>query len=339
MTVSSAPGRKIAALSERDRVVAVRDFAHRVLRPGDDGTVVVAVEGAVVQALRFQENHRVVVLDRGDQQALGVVGIRRHHRAQAADVGEHRFRALAVGLAAVDAAAARHADRQGRGEIAGRAVAQARRFGDDLVGRRIKIIGELDLDHRAQAIGAHADRGADDAAFGNRRVEHARLAVLFLQAVGGAEDAAEIADVLAIHHDVVVAPQHHVHGRAQCLDHGHLRGLHVRIIVSHHLTPPILDVGGAGARACPCRHPRTSTPRSGRGHRPACRTVRLPFARPALRLRGRPGRDRARRPTRRRAWSGAGASGRSGRRAGSAPSRRPGGSATGSSEVEWGPAR
>jgi hypothetical protein len=120
----------------------------------DHRAVVVAVEGAVVQALGLQEDHRVVVLDRGDQQALGVVGIGRHHGAQAADVGEHRFRALAVGLAAVDAAAAGHADRQRAGEVAGRAVAQARRFRDDLVGGRIDVVGELDLDHRAQAIGA-----------------------------------------------------------------------------------------------------------------------------------------------------------------------------------------
>jgi hypothetical protein len=208
-------------LVQRDGVVAIRHFAHRVLGPGHDRTVVVAVEGAVVQALRFEEDDRVVVLDRGDQQALRVVGVRRHHRAQAADVGEQGFRALAVGLAAVDAAAARHADRQRRREVAGRAVAQARRFGDDLVGRRIEIIGELDLDDRTQAVGGHADRGADDAAFGNRRVEHARLAVFRLQAVGGAEHAAEVADVLAVDHHIVVASQHDVHGRTQGLDHGH----------------------------------------------------------------------------------------------------------------------
>ena len=71
---------------------------------------------------------------------------------------EQRLRALAVRLAAVDAAAARHADRDRRGEVAGRAVAQARRLRDDLVGGRIEVVGELDLDDRPQAVGAHADR-------------------------------------------------------------------------------------------------------------------------------------------------------------------------------------
>jgi hypothetical protein len=156
----------------------------------------VAVERAVVQALGLQEDDRVVVLDGRDQQALGVVGVARHHRAQAADLGEQRLRALAVRLPAVDAAAAGHADGERRGEVARRAVAQPRRLGDDLVRRRVEVVGKLDLHHRAQAVGAHAHGGADDAALGNRRVEHARLAVLGLQALGAAEHAAEVAHVL-----------------------------------------------------------------------------------------------------------------------------------------------
>ena len=118
---------------------------------------------------------------------------------------EQRLGALAVRLAAVDAAAARHADRDRRGEVAGRAVAQPRRLGHDLVRRRVEVVGELHLDHRPQPVGGHADRRADDAAFGDRRVEHARLAVLGLQPFGAAEHAAEVADVLAVDDDVVVA--------------------------------------------------------------------------------------------------------------------------------------
>ena len=77
---------------------------------------------------------------------------------------------------------------------------------DDLVVRRIDVVGELDLGDRPQAVDRHADRGGDDAALGDRRIEHAVLAVLALQAVGDAEHAAEVADVLA-HHD-------HATGRA-----------------------------------------------------------------------------------------------------------------------------
>src|SRR3546814_20486712 len=71
---------------------------------------------------------------------------------------------------------------------------------DQLIQARIDIGGELDFGHRAQAIGAHADRDPDDAAFVDRRVEHAGLAMFFLQARRRAEHTAEKADVLAHHH-------------------------------------------------------------------------------------------------------------------------------------------
>jgi hypothetical protein len=49
----------------------------------------------------------------------------------------------------------------------------ARRFRDDLVIGRVHVVGELDLDAGAQAIGGHADRGADDAELVDRRIEAA----------------------------------------------------------------------------------------------------------------------------------------------------------------------
>ena len=216
--------------------MCIRDRHHaaRASGPRRHGTVVVAVERAVVQPLGLQEDDRIVVLDGRDQQALGVVRVGRHHRAQPADLGEHRLGALAVRLAAVDAAAAGHADGHRRDELAHRAVAQARRFRHDLVGGRIEIVGELDLAHRPQAVGAHAHRHADDAALGDRRVEHARAAVLGLQALGAAEHSAEIAHVLAEHHHVAVTLQHHIHGRAQSLDHGHRRGRRTPIVIDSH---------------------------------------------------------------------------------------------------------
>jgi hypothetical protein len=180
-----------------------------------------AVERAVIEPLRLEEDHRVGILDRRDQQTLGVARIGRHDRLQAGDVGEQRFGALAVGLAAEDAAAGRHPDHHRAGEVAGRAIAQARGLGDDLVIGRVHVVGELDLDAGAQAIGRHADRGADDAELADRRVEAAVDAVFLLEAVGAAEDAAEIADILAIDDDIVVAAHGDVEGRADRLDHGH----------------------------------------------------------------------------------------------------------------------
>ena len=187
----------------------------------------VAVKRAVVEALGLQEDDGIVVLDRGNQQALGVIRVGGHDRAQTADLGEHGLRTLAVGLPAVDAATARHADGERAGKVARRAVAQTRCFGDDLVAGRVEIIGKLDFDHRAQAVGAHADRGADNAALGDRGVKHARAAVFFLQALGAAEHAAEVAHILAVDDHVVVAFQHHIHGRTQRLDHRHRACFHI----------------------------------------------------------------------------------------------------------------
>ena len=163
--------------------------------------------------------------------------------------------------------------RDRRGEVAGRAIAQPRRLGDDLVGGRIEVVGELDLGHRAQAVGAHADGDADDAAFGDRRVEHARVAVLGLQAFGAAEHAAEVADVLAEDDDVVVALEHHVHRRAQRLDHRHraaraagCRAAPLRragVIAQPRQIRPALALPPQVLAACPCRRPRTSSPALG----------------------------------------------------------------------------
>ena len=151
----------------------VGHVAERMAGPRHDRPFVVAVERAVVDPLRLEEDHRVVVLDGGDEQALGVVGVRRQHRLQPADVGEQALRALAVRLAAVDAAAAGHAHDERGGELGAGAVAQPRRLGDQLVERRVDVVGELDLDDRPQPVGAHAEGGADDAALGDRGVEHA----------------------------------------------------------------------------------------------------------------------------------------------------------------------
>ena len=118
---------------------------------------------------------------------------------------ENSLGALRVRLAAANAAAAGRADRNGREEFAAGAVAESRQLADDLVEAGIDVVGKLDLGDRAQAVDAHADRGADDAAFGDRRVDDAMLAVLALQAVGAAEYAAEVTDVLAEHDDAGIA--------------------------------------------------------------------------------------------------------------------------------------
>ena len=191
--------------------------------PGHRGFVRVAVEGPVVDALGLEKDDRVVVFDGRDQQALRVVGIARHHHFHAADVREDGLGTLRVRLPAADAAAARRADHDGRGEIAGAAITDARQLARDLVHGRVDVVGELDFGDGLQAVHRHADGRGDDAAFGDRRVEHAMFAVLSLQAVGDAEHAAEIAHVFAHDDHGRVARHHDVHGGVQGLDHVHLR--------------------------------------------------------------------------------------------------------------------
>src|SRR5260370_41101355 len=96
---------------------------------------------------------------------------------------------------AADTASAGRANGHRCEELTGAAIADARQFADDLIEARIDIIRELNLGDGAQAVHAHADRGGDDAALGDGRVDDAMLAVLALQSLGGAEHAAEVADV------------------------------------------------------------------------------------------------------------------------------------------------
>ena len=194
-----------------------------MLGPWNGGLVRMAGERAVIEPLRLEKDDRVIVLDRRDQQALGVVGIRRNDGLEATDVGEQRLRALAVGLPAIDAAAARHADHDRRKELAARPVAEPRRLGHDLVVAGVDIVGELDFGDRPKPISAHADRHADDSRFVDRGVEAARLAVFALQPVGAAKDAAEIADILAEHDHPLVLGHLAIHGVADRLDHRHSR--------------------------------------------------------------------------------------------------------------------
>ena len=56
-----------------------------------------------------------------------------------------------------------------------------------MVGGGIDVVGELDLDDGPQTVRSHADRHADEAAFGDRGVKHALDAELVHQPCCGAE--------------------------------------------------------------------------------------------------------------------------------------------------------
>src|SRR5581483_925510 len=100
----------------------VVDLAEIVLRPGRYRPVVMAVERAVIESLRLEEDHRIGILNCRDQETFRVARVRRHDRLDAADMGEQRFRALAVRLPAKNATAGRHAYHERAGELSIRAI-------------------------------------------------------------------------------------------------------------------------------------------------------------------------------------------------------------------------
>ena len=58
------------------------------------------------------------------------------------------------------------------GEPALRAMAHSPRMVEDLVESRVGETGKLDFRDRLEPFHGHADRGADDERFGERRVDH-----------------------------------------------------------------------------------------------------------------------------------------------------------------------
>src|SRR5262249_22589477 len=131
------------------------------------------------------------------------------------------FGTLAVRLAAEDSTSIGRTDRHRHVKVRGGAIADAGRFGNDLVISRIDVVGELYLDDGTKPVSAHSDRNGDYAGFADRRVEAAGQSVLLLQSVGHAEDAAEIADVLTEDENVWVALEHDVQCGVERLDHVH----------------------------------------------------------------------------------------------------------------------
>ena len=129
----------------------------------------------------LEEEHRVVVADRLLEQALGIArrgragDLEPGHRVEPAD------RRLRVDRAE---AAARPDDREHHERHAGllvREVPVLRALVDDAVHHERQEVAEHDLDHGPLAGHGAAEGRADQRELGDRRVEHARLAVFLGQ--------------------------------------------------------------------------------------------------------------------------------------------------------------
>src|SRR6476660_9743396 len=83
-------------------------------------------------------------------------------------------------------------------------VGDLRDLRDDLVEAGKNEAVELDLGDRSIAAHSQTDCGADDPGFGERGVQYPVVTEILLQAIGDAEDATKLADVLAHHDDLRV---------------------------------------------------------------------------------------------------------------------------------------
>src|SRR5438477_11907847 len=172
--------------------VQLRGLLHRLLRlvqqraPGDhrhtpplayhlrlaDGHRVFAFRHLTlrgpVHALRLHEDHRVILADGGDQEALCIDRIGGADHLQSRRMDEKRLRRLRVIVAAFDSAAHRGADHHRRAVLPPAAIPELGPLVDDLIEGRKDEVRELDLGDRAQSVHRHPDRRPDDARLGPR---------------------------------------------------------------------------------------------------------------------------------------------------------------------------
>ena len=150
-----------------------------------------------LQRLVEHEHHRVVVGDRREHQALGVVRVRRHHHLETRHVREARVQALRM-LAGIAVTAADRGHQHHRAAHA--AAGEVRLLGGEVVDRveaHAEEVDEHQLHDRPHPRCREADRGTDEAGLGNRRVAHALRSMRGEQSLRRTEHTAELGDVLA----------------------------------------------------------------------------------------------------------------------------------------------
>src|SRR4051794_40573004 len=194
-----------------DRHLRARPDDARLVQPGLRAGRRVELALLPVPPLGLEEEDGIVAGDRLLDHPVGVRGVGARDDAEPGSVREVGLRALAVVLDRADTAAEGHPDDDRELDRPARPVRHLRQLADDLVVGRVDEPVELDLADRPVTAQRQADRGADDAALGERGVDDPVLAEVLLQPVGDPEDTAELADVLAHDEDLRVV----LHRRAQ----------------------------------------------------------------------------------------------------------------------------
>ncbi len=173
---------------------------------------------AAIKELVLEEEHGVIVADRGLQQPLGIIRSRGIDHLQPGRVHEIHLRIRGVERASVHAAAGRPTNHH-----RGRGIPEVMSLGDkirDLIERANDEVDELHFANGTQAAVAHPASSADDGALADRRINHALPAEALEQTFAGLEGAAVNADIFAHQNDRRVA--------LHLLEHGLLDGFEKR---------------------------------------------------------------------------------------------------------------
>ncbi len=191
-----------------------------------------------VQQPVLDEDHRIGVLDRRTEQAVGVGGGRRHDDAESGDVRQQCFQTLRV-LAPRGPPRAElrpHGQRHLRGPTGHEG--EFRRLVEQLVEAHAEKVEVHHFDNRAHASHRRANTEADDCRLGDRGVAHP-VTELVGEPPGEPEDVASGADVDSGDEHPVVLGELHFQGRADGV-HG---PEHRRMIGRRRRLPP--------RRSCP----------------------------------------------------------------------------------------
>ena len=148
-------------------------FAHDARFAERDGEIRAgifrAIVGLAIEMFVLEKHHGIVGPNRGAKKAANIEGGGRHHHAQAGDMRENNFAALAViNRAAGEVAANRHAHDDGSFEMSRRAPTHGGEFVAELHVSRPNVIEELNFRHGLQTAQSHADGAADDVSLGER---------------------------------------------------------------------------------------------------------------------------------------------------------------------------
>ena len=187
--------RRVAALPPDRRLAD----GHGVILAGD----LFPDPGEPVEALVFEEEHRVVVADRRLEQALRVVGRSRRHDLEAGHLAEPGFGVLGVEGAGVADGPGGTPDHEGHGRAP--AVVGLGHVVDQLIEPAGDEVGELHFGHGPHAHERRAHGRADDHGLRHGRVDHPVLAEIVQESLRDLEGPAVDPDVLAETEDAFIS--------------------------------------------------------------------------------------------------------------------------------------